>query len=253
MQKNILLFFIISFTACKQQDNAKTTNHTKENNLEICMDTLDDSKSWEYFTKGYRDTCYINGQHFAVRLIDTTNITEKNALLEKKVNDKWMVVDSFNYGQYRYNFTTDYNNDGFMDFVENQKWQDNVFLYDVKNKTFVRTGEFYTNSQDSSILINAERQLYADRWSYKFENGWSYLFTLKDLKRTNLAKMEYLSQNKNGELIENIKKRTIEVVKINTDGTYSKALEILKNTKGLGENEYPYADYWRNNWQKIIK
>jgi hypothetical protein len=253
MQKITFFSLLIIFlSACGNPKAEKQTNTTPTKSLEICMDTLDDAKSWEYFTKGYRDTCYINGQHFAIRLIDTTD-AEKNALLEKKVNDKWMIVDSFNYGQYRYNFTTDYNNDGFMDFVENQKWQDNVFLYDVKNKTFVRTGEFYTNSQDSSILINAERQLYADRWSYKFENGWSYLFTLKDLKRTNLAKMEYLSQNKNGELIENAKKRTIEVVKINTDGTYSKALEVLKNTKGLGENEYPYADYWSKNWQNFVR
>jgi hypothetical protein len=251
MQKNTLfLFIIIFFMACGQKENAKTTSQTKENKLEMCMDTLENSTAWEYFAKGYRDTCYVNGQHFAVRLIDTTN-AEKNALLERKVSDKWVLVDSFSYGQYRYNFKTDYNNDGFMDFVENAKWYDNVFLYDAKNKTFVHTGEFYTESKDANILINAEQNLYADRWSYKFENGWSYLYTLKDLKRTNLAKMEYITQDKNGDLIENPKKRTIEVAKINADATPSNPLETLKNPKGYEESVYPYAEYWKKNWNKF--
>jgi hypothetical protein len=242
--------FLLLLSACGNPKAEKQTNTAPTKSLEMCMDTLDNQQAWQYFTKGYRDTCYVNGQHFAVRLQDSINGT---ALLEKKINNVWQLIDSFNYGQYGYNFTTDYNHDGYADFVENQKWNDNVFLYDAHNQTFVHTGDFYTGSKDSSVLINAERQLYADRWSYKFENGWSYLYTLKDLKRTNIAQMEYISQNKNGEIIENAKKRTIDVLKINPDGSSSKPLETLQNPKGFEEYNYPYSDYWRKNWQKLVK
>jgi hypothetical protein len=244
MIKNTFFILLVAISAC---NNPKTTKPTA-NALEICMDTLDKQAKWDYFTKGYRDTCLVNGQHFAIKMIDTTN---GKAILEKKTNGSWQLIDSIDYGQYAYDFKEDYNKDGYQDFIEKSKWYDNVFLYDARNQTFVRTGQFYTDSKDDNILIDAEQQIYADRWSFKFEDGCSYLYQLKDLKRTNLAKMEYLSKDK-GDIIENTKKRTIEVTKVTADDTPSKTLEVLKNPKGFESSDYPYADYWKINWKKFV-
>jgi hypothetical protein len=245
-----LLLLLLSIGACKNPKMDNSTSSIPTSSLEMCMDTIvDNAQRWDYFTKGYRDTCYVNGQHFSIRLIDTVNA---KLALEKKIKGVWSLIDSVDYDQDGYGFSTDYNNDGYQDFIENKKWQDNVFLYDAHNQTFVHTGEFYTGAKDSSICIDAAQNLYCDRWSYKFENGWSYLYTLKDLKRTNLAKMEYISQDTEGLLIENPKKRTVEVAKATTTNEYSKPLEIVKNTKGYEEFNYPYADYWKKNWQKFL-
>jgi hypothetical protein len=245
MTKNFFFILLIFVFACSKPNKPKSTI---TNALEICMDTLDNQTKWDYFTKGYRDTCLVNGQHFAIKMIDTTG---GKAILEKKINGTWQVIDSIDYGQYAYDFKEDYNKDGYQDFIEKSKWYDNVFLYDARNQTFVRTGQFYTDSKEDNILIDAEQQIYADRWSFKFEDGCSYLYQLKDLKRTNLAKMEYVSQEK-GNMIENAKKRTIEVTKVTPDNLPSKTLEVLRNPKGFDASDYPYADYWKINWKKFV-
>ncbi len=246
MIKNTFFISILFAAACSNQKATKPIT----NSLEICMDTLENQAKWDYLAKGYRDTCFVNGQHFAVRMVDTT---QGKAVLEKKVKGSWQTIDSLDYGREGYDFTDDYNSDGKQDFIEKRNWTDLVFLYDVQNQTFVKTGEFYTGSKDANVLIDAEQQIYADRWSFKFEDGCSYLYQLKDLKRRNLAQMSYISQDNEGEIMESLKKRTIEVMRIDANDLPSKPLETLKNPNGFDESNYPYMEYWKKNWKNFAK
>ena len=106
---------------------------------------------------------------------------------------------------------------------------------------------------EAKLIIDAEQQIYADRWSFKFEDGSSYLYQLKDLKRRNLAQMSYISKDSEGEIMENLKKRTIEVMRIDANDLPSKPLETLKNPSGFEESNYPYMEYWKKNWKNFVK
>lgn len=207
----------------------------------------DSSKSyWENYSSGFIDTFNNSGSKFRVRLADTVNYPK---FVLEKFQSVWLPIDTFTYPKYGYwykkgqtIYNSDYNLDGYNDFIVDYKWYDLVYLFNPDKRTYVKCG-FFEYGYDTLKVISKNNNLFYDKWGYKYDDTWSYLFTIKNYKRINLGVIAFGTYNSDDDTI--VKPAFISISKIVNDTT-----ELLKEK--LPKNYFDSFDtesYWKRNWK----
>jgi len=178
-------------------------------------------KILERYDPAYTDTFTINRSAFRIR---RTAVENGGFFLEKKEKD-WVMIDTFLTRQYFYNLD-DFNKDGYKDLLADRKWQQLVYLFDPVANTFVKTG-FFSSAEEPPHIVSVKDSIFFDRWESKWDNWWSYLYTIHHNTRYNLAILEYryafddVTDGKH-------KKEYLSLRQIENDTTQIKIKEIKK-------------------------
>ena len=204
----------------------------------------------ENYLSGFADTFSAYGNKYRVRMLYFNDYHDDSMALEK-LNKRWTIIDSFNFSPH-FSFSSDpyidswknkdYNQDGYNDFVVQQKWFNLVFLYDNINKTFVKSGYY---SDDSIIQISKAGKIFSDEWGFKFDNTWSNIYTIKNLKRINLGIIElkvHRSKKENGDFVPSY----ISIRKIFDN----KEVELRRIYKP-GIKDFDMQKYWHLHYKEF--
>lgn len=206
--------------------------------------TLRGMSRYENFVSGYIDTFSINNARFRIRFYRGN---EELPLLLEKFNKRWIAIDSFTARMCEYELS-DFNNDGYIDLVADNRWQYFVYLFNPKKKTLTKCGYFSESNSDSLNVISKTENLYYDRWECKWDNWWSYLYTIKNYRRYNLGILEYkytqVFKPKGGIEARN---RYLSIRKINKD-VYQKEILVIRN---VDFEHFDIKSFWQNKKAKF--
>jgi len=145
----------------------------------------------EQFKHGYIDAFSINNIRFRVKYSkEIPGKYEPHQLLLQQYKKRWITIDNFSARGMHY-WTADINNDGYPDFVADNRWQMLVYMFNPKQHTFTKCGYFADSDDDTLHPVSLKDNLYFDKWSSKWDNWWSYLYVLKNYVRYNVGIIEY--------------------------------------------------------------
>ncbi len=165
----------------------------------------------------------------------------------QKFGSIWTEIDSTDVlGDNGCIFFDDVNKDGFNDLVFNEKWVNEIYLFNPYQSVYVNTGEFAQSDFGKLDTIDKNQNIYCESGQYKDIFGWSSLFQIKDYKRIDLGIIKGDERrNTKGQLIAS--KITISKI-VNDDDE-----KVIVNIKWFKAFEsYNALSYWKNNWKCFI-
>ena len=225
--------------------------------------------------KKYPYNFTINKNKFRIikHLIEATDTSNSyNSYLVQKFYFGWNLMDTIEGDDnHEYLVMNDVNNDGYLDIVCPEKWDEaNVLLYNPVKNTFVNSGDFFlnidssTNNRISIKPIDKTNNLYCDyRQGFLNTNygSFSSLFQIIDYKRKDLARMyieRYYSDSLPSYFIKEVTINQASDKDITDDKlikmiTPVKENDLIKSLSTIYEDEFDFEKYWKTNWQSFLK
>ncbi len=184
--------FFLLITSCK---NGTSVKEKTPSNKILQQQKIFDTTKWEAntidtfnysnlpywnekmdrFDTAYVDTFSVDGCKF--RFVNPlTNVGKEyldaSVYLEKEIKNKW-IFNGFYLGQGNhirgFQHSRDINHDGFVDITQNQKWKQQVYFFNPKNKNFdvdtTRDNENYINAEWE--LLDTARNIFCDFNDFK--------------------------------------------------------------------------------------
>jgi len=199
------------------------------------------------FIAGRGDTFFIGNTRFRILYSKKISLEmQEPTLLLERYNKKWEIIDDFSSTGLNYEFR-DVNKDGYDDLLADHRWQYLVYLFNPQERTFIRCG-YFSEDYDTLRVISADKNIYFDNWRNKFDNWWSYLYTIKNYVRYNLGIIEYKYTVTYGKGdTSTVTKEYISVRKIFND-TSQKEISQIKN---VDFKNFDIQEFWQREKNKF--
>lgn len=182
----------LAFSSCKEYHTYHKFDTTKGNYYKF-----DSSKSdYENYVSGYTDTFSVDNIRFRIIAKDSDLL-----IIQKFKSQQWLLVDSMPACYYfecafvaeKTNKAAPLNLYPYIKYFLDRDQFSCVFLYDTIAKTFVKSG--FWNRVDSVVKI--QDNIYCDMggFCFSFDNTWTTLYVIKNLRRYNLGYVERIPQD----------------------------------------------------------
>jgi hypothetical protein len=194
--------------------------------------------------RGYNDTFSVFDARF--RIIHNENLFD--GIVEIYKNKQWITNFQFESlaGHEGYDRTKDVNFDGYKDLIWTMEWDTKVFLFNPKLKKFADTSFTHPHKW---ALIEKKKKIFCDFWEHwYFTENHSKLYTFEGDKLVVFYYLDFFSNDPKGEL-EDESKLVEKVVLYKVNGKKSiKIKEIIVDSE-----VFNYLDFWKSNYQELLK
>lgn len=198
------------------------------------------------FKAGFVDTFVINKKHYRCYLVDDL------LRLEYLENKEWKINFEFDLNKGYYNFTEDFNNDGYPDFSIDFKWTNEVHIFNPLTNKFQEEGCII---YENATLIDSSKKIFCDNQEYNQTNDIiSDLYTYKNCDKVLLYELKFLKNHDRSGTRYNNKALLFKYL---SNGHKKFIKEVIFNKSILGKDpdyllDFDYISFWTKNFKRLV-
>ncbi|MDQ2751800.1 MAG: hypothetical protein M3R72_02130 [Bacteroidota bacterium] len=200
----------------------------------------------ENLENGFMDSFTIANTQFRFRISPDTS---ENCIVEKFENGDWRKNFKTDYSAYSEDyggFLSDVNNDGYEDFIEVYKWEEDAILFNPSTKEFDTSTLFDLNEW---TLLDTLQNTFCDYKEVHDHQVSSHLYRFNGLKQKILFSVEFTTKEFSHEDLPVIIR--LDLYKGNFEADKNKAL--ISSTRIHNKRyEFNYVTYWKKRYKKLL-
>lgn len=195
----------------------------------------------------YIDTFSTGGVQFRVvhYAFDSSADRDFDAVLERRDGDEWQRLLNLTIAMHMNYAHTDVNNDGFIDFLETYRYNENVHFYKPALKCFDTANVVYL--PDEWGIIDTAKNIYYDNDAPKGNEVESSLFTFNGFEKQTLYKLEFDNKT-NDDGVRQINSITLT----KPVAGYKDSTGVIRPVSFKKDEDFDCEAFWKANYKALL-